>query len=168
MPASGSSSELSSHQMAIHSHPGVQKMHASGISSELSAHQMVPAGAISGHGNDYAPLGNGVLLFLVPGLALSFLVLVYRSSTSRFEVCVLQKLSTRTVARVFQLRPSVPPCGMFPRLLFLSLTVQMYDVYCGMSVTIRSWFFPLIFRFLLPTRSHCVRLHRHLELCNGP
>ena len=67
-------------------------MPASGISSELSAHQMAPAGAISGHGNDYAPLGNGVLL-------LSFLVLVYRSSTSRFEVCVLQKLSTREQLR---------------------------------------------------------------------
>ena len=47
MPASGSSSELSSHQMAIRSHPGVQKMPASGISSELSAHQMDPAGAIA-------------------------------------------------------------------------------------------------------------------------
>ena len=39
-PPSGSSSELSSHQMAIRSHPGVQKMPASSISSELSAHQM--------------------------------------------------------------------------------------------------------------------------------
>ena len=47
MPASGSSSELSSQQMAIRSHPGVQKMPASGISSELSAHQMAPAGAIA-------------------------------------------------------------------------------------------------------------------------
>ena len=47
MPASGSSSELSSHQMAIHSHPGVQKIPASGISSELSAHQMAPPGAIA-------------------------------------------------------------------------------------------------------------------------
>ena len=47
MPASGSSSELSSHQMAIRSHPGVQKMPASGISSEVSAHQMAPAGAIA-------------------------------------------------------------------------------------------------------------------------
>ena len=40
MPASCSSSELSSHQMAIRSHPGVQKMPANDISSELSAHQM--------------------------------------------------------------------------------------------------------------------------------
>ena len=40
MPASCSSSDLSSHQMAIRSHLGVQKMPASGISSELSAHQM--------------------------------------------------------------------------------------------------------------------------------
>ena len=47
MHASGSSSELSSHQMAIRSHPGVQKMPASGIPSELSAHQMAPAGAIA-------------------------------------------------------------------------------------------------------------------------
>ena len=47
MPASGSSSELSSHQMAIRSHPGVQKMPASGISSELSAHHMAPPGAFA-------------------------------------------------------------------------------------------------------------------------
>ena len=47
MPASGSSSELSSHQMAIRSHPGVQKMPACGISSELSAHQMARPGAIA-------------------------------------------------------------------------------------------------------------------------
>ena len=47
MPASGSSSELSSHQMATRSHPGVQRMPASGISSELSAHRMAPAGAIA-------------------------------------------------------------------------------------------------------------------------
>ena len=47
MPASGSSSELSSHQMAIRSHPGVQKMPANGISSELSAHQMARPGAIA-------------------------------------------------------------------------------------------------------------------------
>ena len=47
MSASCSSSELSSHQMAIRSHPGLQKMPASGISSELSAHQMAPAGAIA-------------------------------------------------------------------------------------------------------------------------
>ena len=47
MPASSSSPELSSHQMAIRSHPGVQKMPASGISPELSAHQMAPAGAIT-------------------------------------------------------------------------------------------------------------------------
>ena len=47
VPASGSSSELSSHQMAIHSHPGVQKMPANGISSELSAHQMARPGAIA-------------------------------------------------------------------------------------------------------------------------
>ena len=40
MPASGSSSELSSHQMAIRSHPGVQKMPASGIPSELTAHHL--------------------------------------------------------------------------------------------------------------------------------
>ena len=46
VPASGTSSELSSHQMAIRSHLGVQKMPANGISSELSAHQMAPAGAI--------------------------------------------------------------------------------------------------------------------------
>ena len=52
VPASGSSSELSSHQMAIRSHPGVQKMPASGISSELSAHQMAPAGAIA-HSRDH-------------------------------------------------------------------------------------------------------------------
>ena len=47
VPASGSSSELSSHQMAIRSHPRVQKMPASGISSELSAHQMHPAGVVA-------------------------------------------------------------------------------------------------------------------------
>ena len=47
VPASGSSSELSSHQMAIRSHPGVQKMPANGISSELSAHQMAPPGAFA-------------------------------------------------------------------------------------------------------------------------
>ena len=47
MPASGSSSVLSSHQMAIRSHLGVQKMPSSGIPSELSAHQMPPAGAIA-------------------------------------------------------------------------------------------------------------------------
>ena len=45
VPASGSSSELRSHHMAIRSHPGVHKMPASGISSELSAHQMAPAGS---------------------------------------------------------------------------------------------------------------------------
>ena len=49
MPASRSSSELSSHQMAIRCHPGVQKMPASGISSELS---MAPAGAIA-HTRDH-------------------------------------------------------------------------------------------------------------------
>ena len=47
VPASCSSSELSSHQMAIRSHLGLQKMPASVISSELSAHQMAPAGAIA-------------------------------------------------------------------------------------------------------------------------
>ena len=95
MPASCSSSELRSHQMAIRSHPGVQKIPACGISSELSAHQMAPAGAISGHGNEEHPLGKGVLLYLVPGHALSFAVLTVscvplfnRSSTFRFEVCV--------------------------------------------------------------------------------
>ena len=55
MPASNSSSELSSHQMAIRSHPGVQKMPASGISSELSAHQMAPAGAIAHSRGDLCP-----------------------------------------------------------------------------------------------------------------
>ena len=47
MPASCNSSELSSHQVAIRSHPGIQKMPASGIPSKLSAHQMPPAGAIA-------------------------------------------------------------------------------------------------------------------------
>ena len=47
MPASSSSSELSSHQKAIRSHSGVQKMPASGISSELSAHQMAPGGVVA-------------------------------------------------------------------------------------------------------------------------
>ena len=47
VPANGSSSELSSHQVAIRSHHGVQKMPASGISSELSTHHMAPAGAIA-------------------------------------------------------------------------------------------------------------------------
>ena len=76
-------------------------MPACGIPSELRANQMAPAGAISGHGNDYAPLGNGVLFFLGPGLALSFPVLVFRSSTSRFEVCVLQKLSLLSCPALF-------------------------------------------------------------------
>ena len=38
-----SSSELRSHQMAIRSHPGVEKMPASGISSELGAHRALEA-----------------------------------------------------------------------------------------------------------------------------
>ena len=66
MPASGSSSELSSHQMAIPSHPGVQKMPATGISSELSAHQMAPAGAIA-HSRHH-------LCLRVSSLSFSFLV----------------------------------------------------------------------------------------------
>ena len=47
VPASGSSSELSPHQMAIRSHPGGQKMPANGISSELSAHKMARPGAMA-------------------------------------------------------------------------------------------------------------------------
>ena len=35
-------------------------------------------------------------------------------------LCITEAVDPRTVARVFQLRPSVPSCGMFPRLLFLA------------------------------------------------
>ena len=42
-PLDTSSSELSSHQMAIRSHPGIQDLSASLISSELCSHQMISA-----------------------------------------------------------------------------------------------------------------------------
>ena len=73
----------------------------------------------AGHGNEDAPLGNGVLLYVLPGLAflfpvhLSFIIL----PTSRFEVYVLlpiapfvftEAVEPRTDARVFQLTPSLP------------------------------------------------------------
>ena len=96
----------------------------------------------AGHGNEDAPSGNGVLLYVLPGLAilfpvhLSFIIL----PTSRFEVYVLHPIAPfvfteavepRTDARVFQLRPSLP---------------------CAVT----------------GTRIHRVRLHRRLELCKGP
>ena len=120
-------------------------MPANGIPSELSAHQMAPAGAISGHGNEEPPLGNGVLLYLVPGHALSFPVLTVscvplfnRSSTFRFEVCVLQKLSPLNSCEgvptqafgAFLRDVSQAP---LPDFLEPSLTVQMYDLYCGLA-----------------------------------
>ena len=131
MPASGSSSELSPHQMAIRSHPGVQKIPASGISSVLSAYQMAPAGAISRarkRGRSLREWGAS-LLGSRSCLPVSCAPLVFRSSTSRFEFCVLhpiarlclQKLSTRVQLRGFS------NSGL------RSLTVQMYDVFCGLA-----------------------------------
>ena len=170
--------------MAIRSHPGVQKMPACGIPSELSAHQMAPAGAISGHGNEEPPLGNGVLLYLVPGHALSFPVLTVscvplfnRSSTFRFEVCVLQKLSPLNSCEgvptqafgAFLRDVSQAP---LPDFLEPSLTVQMYDLYCGLasygSYVSALVIFLVYSVFFFPTSFHRGRLHRHLELSEGP
>ena len=68
MTASCSSSELSSHQVAIRSDPGVQKMPASGISSELSAHQMAPAEAIAHSRAHLCPRASS-LFTILPRLA---------------------------------------------------------------------------------------------------
>ena len=115
-------------------------MPASGISSELSAHKMAPAGAVSGHGNEEPPLGEwgASLLGSRSCLVVSCVPLVNRSSTSRFEVCVLQKLSTLNSCEgvptqafgAFLRDVSQAP---LPGLLKPSLTVQMYDLYCGLA-----------------------------------
>ena len=88
VPASGSSSELSSHQMAIRSHPGVQKMPASGISSELSARQMARPGAIAHSRPHLSPRASFLSFFssvapLRP-LGLGFLGRGPRRSTTLF------------------------------------------------------------------------------------
>ena len=145
MPASGSSSELSSHQMAIRSHPGVQKMPASGISSEVSAHQM----AISGHGNEDAPLGEmGCFSTWFQVLPSRFLC----SSSLSFFYLSLRSLCTASFCPVCVYRSCRPenscegvPTQAFgaflrevfqaplPGLLEPSPAVQMYDVCCGLA-----------------------------------
>ena len=150
MPASCSSSELSSHQMAIRSHPGVQKMPAGGISSELSAHQMAPAGAISVHGNETPNLGMGCFSTWFQVLPSRFLC------SSRLSFFQLQKLSTREQRGVptqafgaFLRDVSHAP---LPGLLKLSLTVQMYDVYCG-PASYGSYVSDLVFCMVMPFSS---------------
>ena len=95
------SSELSSHQMAIRSHPGLQKMPANGISSELSAHQMAPPGAIAHSRGHLYPRASFPFVFL-PRLATPALRLGVIGSFRPSELCVVTRPSLRT-----QVRPAI-------------------------------------------------------------
>ena len=110
-------------------------------------------------------------------LIVSCVPLVNRSSNSRFEVCVLQKLSTLNSCEgvptqafgAFLRDVSQAP---LPGFLEPSLTVQMYDLYCGLASLWQLRFglgYLLGYSvFFFPTSFHRGRLHRHLELSKGP
>ena len=90
-------------------------------------------------------------------LCLSFRSFVNRSSTSRFEVCVLQKLSTLNSCEgvptqafgAFLRDVSQAP---LPGFLKPSLTVQMYDLYCGLA-SYGSYVSALVICMVLPFSS---------------
>ena len=102
----------------------------------------------AGHGNEDAHSGNGVLLYVVPGLAISFPVLlsffVLPPLASKSVCCILLPVCVCRSCRPENSCEGVPnrAFGAFlqdvskdplPGLLKPSLTVQMYDMYCGLA-----------------------------------
>ena len=155
MPASGSSSELSSHQMAIRSHPGLQKMPpvvfhpSSALTKWLLPEPSVGTETIT------PPSGMGCF-------SSWFQVLPYRFLCS---FIVLPPLASRSVyyrsCRPENSCEGVPTQAFSAFLRDVSQApLPITDCRCTtciadcrpMSVTFRSRLFPLLFRFLLPTR----------------
>ena len=126
--------------MAIRSHPGVQKNARQWhfIRAERSS-----SGSCRSHQwarKRDAPLGNGVLLYLVPGLAFSFPVLLsyivlppLASKSLYYRSCRPENSCEGVPTHSFGAFLRDVSQAPLPGLLEPSLTVQMCDVCCGLA-----------------------------------